>query len=394
MTDDADETTAERPAGAPPPSGPSASAPVAGPSIPDAPPAGRGRGVFRRPTHPWLVAVAIVLVVAVALEGYVRWVEPQFETLRAGDSAEMILKAERIEELGKENPKVDVVFFGNSMMDTAISPAWLIRNSKTIDSAYNAAVVGAPLQTRLRWSQEIVLDNLDPETIVLGVHPVDLLHTDFLKVNQDATQADVIFGKVLRETDQSFLGEIQRALDDNIAVVRNRGILRKPRSLWDATWRQIRRQPKPKEFDVRTEEDWQDWLKNDGEVAMFHKQPFKPESIKNVGPKLRENLQVDNYSTTELRDLLDYLRSTGKQVVVVIPPVPLDAWKDAGVDMNALRAGTRLITDTAGEYGFPTIDFTERGFKNGVFVDLLHANDLGSLQFSKALAAELDELRS
>lgn len=393
MTDDAaDETTSP----AAPTPAPDAGAPTAvtGP-VDDDRSRTRPRGArWRRPAHPWLVAVAVVAVVALLLEGYVRWVEPQFETLRAGDSAEMILKAERIEDLGRTDPNVDVVFLGNSMMDTAISPAWLIKNSKTITSAYNAAVVGAPLQTRLRWSQEIVLDNLHPRTVVLGVHPVDLLHTDFLKVNQDATQADVIFAKVLRETDQSFLGEVQRDLNDNIAVVRNRGILRKPRSLWDATWRQIRRQPKPKEFEVRTEEDWQAWLKDDGEVSMFHKEPFKPESIKNVGPKLRENLQVDNYSTTELRSLLDYLRSTGTQVVLVIPPVPLEAWTDAGVDMDALRAGTRLIHDTGEEYGFPTIDFTEKGFKNGVFVDLLHANDLGSLQFSKQLAQELDQLGS
>lgn len=366
------------------------------PATPPAAPAARPAGslVFRRPRHPWIFAIAVVVVVGLLLEGFVRWVEPQFETLRAGDSAEMILKAERIEQLGKESPKVDLVFFGNSMMDTAISPDVLIKNSSTVTSGYNAAVVGAPLQTRLRWSQEIVLANLDPQTIVLGVHPVDLLHTDFLKVNQDATQADVIFAKVLRETDQSRLGSLQRAVNDNVALVRDRGILRKPRSLWDATWRQIRRQPKPKEFDVRTEEDWQAWLKDDGEVAMFHKEAFKPESIKNVGPKLRENLQVDNYSTTELRTLLDYLASTGKQVVLVIPPVPLQAWQDAGVDMDALRAGTRLIADTGNEYGFTTIDFTERGYKNGLFVDLLHSNDLGSLQFSKELAGELDKLRS
>lgn len=353
-------------------------------------PGRRGR-LFRRPRHPWLVAGATVIVVALVLELYVRSIESQFETLRAGDSAEMILKAQRIQELARQDPHVGAVFFGNSMMDTAISPNVFVHNSTTISSAYNAAVVGAPLQTRKRWADEIVLPNLDADLIVLGAHPVDLLHTDFLKLNQDPTQADVIFAGVLRETDTGINGTVQRALNDNVALVRDRGLLRRPRTVWDATLRQVRGQPKPKEFEVRTQQQWQEWLKDDGEIALFHKEPFKPESVKNTGPKLKENLQIANFSTVELRALLDQLTATGIPVVLVVPPVPLDAWKEAGVNLDALRAGNKLIADVAAEYRVRVIDFTERGFKNGVFVDVLHTNDLGSLQFSKALALELDK---
>lgn len=351
------------------------------------------RAVFHRPAHPWRAAAAVVALVALLLEGYVRLVEGQFETLRAGDSAEMILKAERIDELAAEDPHVGAVFFGNSMMDTAISPATFVSKSRTFASAYNASIVGAPLQTRLRWSREIVLDRLDPDLVVLGVHPVDLLHTDFLKLNQDPQQADVIFGKVLRETDRSWKGAVERALTDNIALVRNRGILRKPRTLWDATFRSLTRQPKKKEFEVRTPEQWQAWLKDDGEIALFHGEAgtFKPQSITNTGPKLRENLRAENYNATELRSLLVEFAGARVPVVVVIPPVPLDAWTQAGVDLDTLRRGNQLIVDTAAEYGIDVIDFTDRGYKNALFADLLHANGLGSLQFSKQLAEELDQ---
>ncbi len=346
--------------------------------------------IFTRPRHPWITAAAVVLVVMFLFEGFVRVIENQFETLRAGDSSEMILKAERLAELSGDDRHVGVVFFGNSMMDTAISPAFFTKNSTAYKNVYNASIVGAPLQTRLRWSNEIVLKDLDPDLIVIGIHPVDLLHTDFLKLNQDPQQADVIFGRVLRETDASATGEVERSLNDNIAMVRNRGVLRRPRTVWDATLREVQGKPKPKEFDVRTEEDWQQMLKPDGEVSMFHGQDFKQDSIKNTGPKLKENLLASNYSTLELDSLLDNLVASGKKVVVVIPPVPLDAWKAAGVDIDSLHIGNQLITDAAAARGLRVIDFTDKGYKNGAFGDILHANDKGSLQFSKQLAQALD----
>jgi hypothetical protein len=348
--------------------------------------------LFHRPRHPWLSAAAIGVVVVLLLEGYVRLIEKQFETQRAGDSAEMILKAERIREISKQDRHVNAVFFGNSMMDTAISPVIFENNSSTYKTAYNASVVGAPLQTRLRWSNEVVLKELDTDLIVVGVHPVDLLHTDFLKLNQDPQQADVIFSQVLRETDASLFGTIDRGLNDNIALVRNRGVLRKPRVVWDATGRYIRREPKPKEFEVRTEDDWREMLKDDGEISLFHKQDFKQESIKNTGPKLAENLQEANFSTTELEALLTNLGATGKKVVVVIPPVPLDAWEAAGVNLDALHAGNKIISEAAAAHQMQVVDFTDRGYKNGMFGDVLHPNDLGSVKFSKDLAVELDKL--
>jgi hypothetical protein len=335
--------------------------------------------------------VILVLIVMLLLEGYVRAIENQFETQRAGDSAEMILKAERIRAISKEDRHVAAVFFGNSMMDTAISPVIFENNSSTYKSGYNASVVGAPLQTRLRWSNEVVLKELDTDLIVVGVHPVDLLHTDFLKLNQDPQQADVIFSQVLRETDSSPLGSIDRTLNDRIALVRNRGVLRKPRTVWDATARAVRRQPKPKEFEVRTEDDWRQMLKDDGEISLFHKQDFKQESIKNTGPKIKENLQEANFSTTELEALLTNLEATGKQVVVVVPPVPLDAWKAAGVNIDALHAGNTIIGEAAAAHHMRMIDFTDRGYKNGLFGDVLHANDVGSVKFSKDLALELEK---
>lgn len=351
--------------------------------------AGLKARIFRRPAHPWLAAAGVIVVILLMLELYVRAIENQFETLRAGDSSEMILKAERLQTMRGQH--IGAVFFGNSMMDTAVSPAFFVKNSKAYPTAYNAAVVGAPLQTRLRWGKEVVLRELDPDVIVVGIHPVDLLHTDFLKLNQDPQQADVIFSKVLRETDTSPVGSLDRTLNASLAVVRNRGVLRKPRTVWDATLRQIRGQPKPKEFDVRTEEEWQQLLKNDGEISLFHGVDFKQESIKNTGPKIKENLQAKNFSTAELTTLLDALAATGKRVVVVIPPVPLEAWGQAGVDLAALHKGNELITREGAARGMRVVDFTDRGYKNAWFGDVLHANGKGSVQFSKELAEELDK---
>jgi hypothetical protein len=347
--------------------------------------------VFRRPQHPWLTALGVLVVVLLLLEGYVRLIENQFATLRAGDSSEMILKAQRIDAISHQNRHIGAVFLGNSMMDTAISPAFFTKNSTTYKTVYNASVVGAPLQTRLRWADEIVLRDLDPDLIVIGVHPVDLLHTDFLKLNQDPVQADVIFSGVLRETDHTALGTIERGLNDNVAIVRNRGVLRQPETVWDATVREVRGQPKPKEFDVRTEDDWRAMLKDDGEISLFHQQEFKQASVKNTAPKIKENLLPQNFSTNELESLLDTLGATGKKVVVVIPPIPLDAWKSAGIDTDVIHQGNAIIQGVAAAHGMRVIDFTDRGYKNALFGDVLHANDKGSITFSRDLAQELDK---
>ncbi|MCX7620798.1 MAG: SGNH/GDSL hydrolase family protein [Acidimicrobiales bacterium] len=340
--------------------------------------------------RPWLSAVAVVVVALVAAEAFVRWIDPQLPVVRAGDAAEMILKARRIDEISKHSRKIDLVFFGTSMMDSAVAPQTFLDASTRFDTVYNAGVVGAPTATQVRWAKEIVLNRLDPGVIVLGIHPIDLLLTDVLNLNIQPAQADVIFARVLRETRPGMAGEVERALNENFELVRQRGNLRRPYVVADATWNRLRGN-KPKGFiPLRDESFWADHLTPMGESSLFHGEDGQFR-ITAVQDQLRANLRSDAFAVADVHRLIKAAQSEkGAQVVIVIPPVPLDAWREVAIDLGALRAGEELIKGIASQYRIPVIDFTDVGYENELFADLVHMNDQGAQRFSRDLSLALN----
>lgn len=350
----------------------------------------RSRPRLRVPRLSWASCLAVVLVVLLLAEGYVRLVERHLPTVRAGDAAEMIIKARQIDALAAEQgEQVDVVVFGTSMMDSATSPSTILARSKRYDSVYNAAIVGAPLATQVRWADEIVLDRLEPDLIVLGIHPVDLLLGGVLDLNIRPAQADVVFSRVLRETGEDPIAAVDRWLHDHVALVRQRGALRQPRTMWDATLKTVTGQEPDKFFALRDETFWFEHLTPLGESSMFRGDPFE---VKGFYKQLRERLRTDQFATGDLHRLLELVSDTDARVVVVIPPVPLTSWRDGAVDLSALEEGVEIITEAAAEHGVEVIDFTDSGYRNELFADMLHSNDKGAVQFSTELAARLDGL--
>jgi hypothetical protein len=337
-----------------------------------------------------MTGLAVALLALVATEGFVRWINPQLPVVRAGDAAEMILKARRIDEISRSSPEIDLVFFGTSMMDSAVAPQTFLASSTKYDSVYNAGVVGAPTATQVRWSREIVLNRLDPGVIILGIHPIDLLLTDVLNLNIQPAQADVIFARVLRETKPGLTGDVERALNDNLELVRQRGNLRRPYVVAEATWNRLRGN-KPKGFiPLRDEEFWVDHLTPMGESSLFHGDEGKFR-ITAVQDQLRANLRSDAFAVADVHRLIQAAQSeNGAEVIIVIPPVPLDAWREVGVDLGALRYGEDLIKSIAAQYGVPVIDFTDVGYENELFADLVHMNDQGAERFSRDLSLTLN----
>lgn len=349
------------------------------------------RTIFTRPAHPWLTACVIVVVLLLVAELWVRWVKPQLPVVRSGDAAEMVLKAKRLNELADTQPQIDVMFFGTSMMDSAISPHEFLGASTKYKSAYNASIVGAPAATQVRWVNEIALRDMRPKLIVVGVHPIDLLLTDPLNLNIQPGQADVVFARVERELRPGPLGVADRSLNEHVELVAQRGSLRQPGVMMEATWNQYRgNEPKPF-IPLRDEEDWKRALEPDGTSKLFHGQNYK--TTKAVSD-LKSNLQRKDFSANDVYRLLGTLSARGKElgaeVVVVIPPVPLKEWKDGGVDINSLRDGERLIKEAGASYHMDVIDFTDKNYPTSMFADILHSNEKGSVQFSHDLVVELE----
>lgn len=349
------------------------------------------RTIFRRPNHPWLTAAVVVVVLLLLAEAWVRWVKPQLPVIRSGDAAEMVLKARRLEELAATNPSIDVMFFGTSMMDSAIAPREFLQASTKFRSAYNASIVGAPAATQVRWVDEVALRDVKPKLIVVGVHPIDLLLDDPLNLNIQPGQADVVFSRVERELRPGVLGSLDRALNGNVQLVAQRGSLRQPKVMLDATLNQLAGNEPKASIPLRDEDDWKQALDADGTSKLFYGQSYKV--TKAVGD-LRSNLQKKDFSAGDVYRLLGALRARGDEigaeVVVVIPPVPLAAWRDGGVDIASVRVGERLIKEAAASYRLDVIDFTDKGYPTEMFADVLHSNEKGATQFSRDLVVELE----
>ncbi len=349
------------------------------------------RALSRPPRHPWLTALAVIVVSLLIAEAWVRWVKPQLPVVRSGDAAEMILKARRIDDIAAAHPQLDMMFFGTSMMDSAVIPREMLGASKSARTAYNASIVGAPATTLVRWANEVALVDLRPKLIVVGVHPIDLLLTDPLNLNIQPGQADVVFARVERELRPGIVGAVDRAANDHVELVAQRGSLRQPKVMLEATWNQYRQnEPKPY-IPLRDEDDWRQALEDDGTSKLFHNQTYKPTKALS---DLRTNMVQKEFSVRDLNHLLGSFKTRGDEigarVVVVIPPVPVEVWREGGVDMGSLGEGERLIKDASARYGFDVIDFTGRGYPTEMFADVLHSNRKGAVQFSHDLMAELE----
>ncbi len=331
----------------------------------------------------------VVAVLALA-EGGVRAIEPDLPVVRAGDEAEMVIKARQMDAAAATSSAVDVVFLGTSMMDSAIDPKEFQRNSARFGTVYNASIVGAPLATQVRWTRDIVLDRLDPSVVVLGVHPIDVLRKDVFDLNIRPDQADVIFGTVERELRPGLPGDLDRWFHEHAALVRQRGNLRRPSVVASAAWDRVSGTPPEKYLPKRDAAFWAAHLGPQGGSTLFEGVSFR---VSDVADRLRENLTPDGFVTADLERLLDVLAAEGAKVVLVVPPVPLDAWVHVGVDRRVLRQGQDLIADIAAARRLPVLDFTDRNYPNELFADVVHLNDRGAVRFSRELALALHEVR-
>ncbi|MEZ5142813.1 MAG: SGNH/GDSL hydrolase family protein [Acidimicrobiales bacterium] len=105
--------------------------------------------------------------------------------------------------------------------------------------------------------------------------------------------------------------------------------------------------------------------------------------------QLRKNLTPDAFYTNDVTRLVEVAKASGAEVVLVVPPVPLATWKRYDVDLAALRQGQQVLYDVAAREGVRVVDFTDRGYDEESFADIVHMNDRGAERFSRELALEL-----
>ena len=131
------------------------------------------------------------------------------------------------------------------------------------------------------------------------------------------------------------------------------------------------------------------------ESSLFTGKAFQ---ITSVADQLKKNLVADGFYLNDLESLLRVVRDEATargvepKVVMVIPPIPTDAWIQVGVDFAVLRQGQDLLARVAREHDIPLLDYTDRSYPNELFADIVHMNDAGALRFSRELSLQLNEL--
>lgn len=327
----------------------------------------------------------MVLVVLVVLELGTRTIADQLPSSESDDSEELVLKAGRLEELGSNDVPVGAVFIGSSAIDAGVAPAAFDAASSRFEGSYNAGLIGTPLATQQRWTDEVVLAQVDPEVAVVAVSPLEV-HQN--REAEALAPIDAIFDASFREIEDGLLPSLERWAEDRSALVRYRGSLRDPQYVLDAVRNTVGGEPDFPRI-VRPDGYWEENLDDRGAVLQY-----RDRQLNQVSPELITYLDESMaapYRPERLEGLLDTLDRAGVPAVVVAPPIALDRLSGAGADAQAYLDAVGELAATVEGRGLPFLDFST-AYDDGAFADPLHLNGAGTERFSRDLATAVDEV--
>lgn len=340
-----------------------------------------------RTTHTGWRLVAIVLVVLVVAEGYVRLIAAYLPPPTTPGAGEVAFKKSRLEQLGAAGG-VSVVFMGDSMMDSALDPAVFLQHAPSAPSAYNASLQGSRLTTQQQWAHEIVLPAVRPKVVLQAVNPT--------LVSTLGTSADQlgVYDAILAANIRSVRGDIWQnateAASEHVYLVRYRDALRRPGVLGGAT---VNRFTGGQEFPqpARPPGFWERTLTPAGQVT-----EYADGQAARTGPDgLITNIRIMLESSrdfTPMNSITSRYKSAGVQTVVVIQPVAFDIMTASGLDVAPWKAAAADIRRRAEAEGLPVIDFSDTPYTRDHFFDPLHLNAKGSARFSTELAQRYEAL--
>jgi hypothetical protein len=341
----------------------------------------------------------VVVVVLLVLEVGVRLISSHLAGKPQGDAAEMEVKRDQIVGLAADGTDIDLVFLGNSMVDAGVNPEAVAGASAQFDDAYNAALIGAPLRSQSAWADRFVLGQLDPEVVVLGVNPLDLLNAEGVLDNRLA-DVEQGFDDTLEELDPGVLTQVDEQARSVSALVDNRSSLRSPSAVATAVWRTVTGAdpvdtPEPQVLagGVVVDRDadfWRSSTTDRGGATLFHERTLDPTVRTPFLRGMAEAVNTASYHREYADDVLDYLDDEGVQTVMVITPVVVPLLVASGAELDRIDAALEVVLDIADDHDVPVLDFLNARYDPALFADISHLNAAGSTRFSRELAAQLD----
>jgi len=336
----------------------------------------------------WARVLVAGLTVTLVLELWVRSVETYLPPRNSAGVGEVALKRDRLRALATTPGTPALVFIGDSMMDAAVDPDAFLAASNRFPSAYNAALMGARLQTQARWANDIVLPTARPKMVVHGMSPT--LVSSFGMDPQGLSVYDSILDTNITSVNDDVWSSTDEAASDLSSTIKHRNSLRYPSTLLNATWARASGGRPFGEFG-RPDGFWEKALAPTGQIKEFATGKSSGTVPEGLLPHLR--LLVESpIDYSQVNQALAIYRTKESPLVVVIQPAALDAMRTSGINVEKWRAISTGLADHVRATGVPVIDFTDAGYPNDVFFDPFHLNAAGSTRYSADLARRVADL--
>lgn len=288
---------------------------------------------------------------------------------RTWPDAESQYKAEHAAGVASRGEREPVVFAGSSVSDAAFDPLAVQAAAGTDDPMFNYALEGSLSEPTARFLQAAVLDQVDPDVVVLGVFPGD--------IGASPTHAAALGDELSRSrgfrlaSGHPTVGDrIDDAFRRRSALVAHREILRDPVEL--ARW--LRSPSTPPFLDPDTGA-----LLRHRDVAYV-----APEPDPDAAPSGDETVPVEP-QVQAIEDLAADLAARGKRLVVVELPVLRSGWDDPDALDVTHRAMLRVDRAGCAE----RIDLRSQLQDESYWSDASHVNGSGTAAISEQVGAWL-----
>jgi hypothetical protein len=358
--------------------------------------------LWRRPVPLAQAAVAALVVLVVAEVG-MRAIDDHLPRATAGDTVEIELKYAQLQQMHDAGEPVDLVVLGNSTLDAGIDPVLLGQESARFDAPYNAALLGQPLGTIRRWAGEFGLPEAEPDTVVLGLTPLDVPTLSIFGVSKPAVEAafEASFDDIHPDA-------LQRA-DDNVSdmsvLVRRRSVFRSPGELWRGITDTIDGQEKqfggdgPVTFEdgsqgVRDRRTWETRLLGPrGTNRTYWGHAYDGTTESRISPSERAAYETSSLDRPQLLGAVDAIRDAGvDDIVVLLPPHDLATLATTGVPLATYHRLAADLVDFAQDEDLAVIDLSAVQWEHADFYDPAHLSKQGAQRLTRLLAAQLDQL--
>jgi hypothetical protein len=322
----------------------------------------KGWGALSRIARIAIVALAILLVSesvvrlrASALPPPLKWATPDLDR--------------KVQQLGEMTDGTSVLFLGSSTVDGSIDPSLMTLDDDVAKGrpSFNAAVRGGTIRMVSSWARLKAVPLARPDVVVLGVASRELNAND---PRQQAREDEFFDAPAVRHLtgDETPLDAAERAAESASALFKYRTVIREPASL--KAFVGLGETPSI------TDTVFGDYIAPDGQFLSFLRRPY------NAAVFLRDELNegaVDAGQLATFRELVGYLKSKAKRVIVVNMPVTKDYVTSLG-DHDRFAKLMRTEVDRL------DVGYVRPGiWPTTLFADPVHVNRQGSAKLTKLI---------